>query len=184
MSTRYRYGYEVKANLLTIILFAITAGQGDAEDQRVEVAKKEFDLNKIPAELTTAGGEVKSVFAYGAQKLLQDRTASMNSGTETDALAKLEAIEKVFHSLSEGKWSEGRESTAGSKPARSSAIQDTLLAKAIAELSGKPELAVMAMIAKKTKDEKKALAAAEAVAAVIARLEKEMSEIDLSDMGI
>lgn len=182
--TRYRYGYNVAGNILTISLLAVVAGTGDSEDQRTELAKREYDLSAIPDVLVTAGGEEKSVKAYGVQKLLQDRTASMNAGQEEDALKKLDAIDKVFASLSEGKWSEGRESSGEKRAPRSSAMADTLLAKAIAELSGKSELAVLKSLAAKTKDEKKAIAASERVAAVIARLEQEVEAVDLSEFGV
>lgn len=182
---RYRFAYEAKsANLLAISLLAITPGQGDAEDNRETLASVELDVSRIPETLTTAGGEQKSVFMYGAQKLLQDRTASMNAATETDAKAKLEKIQEVFASLVDGKWSEGRESTGTTGGSKSQAIKDTLLAKAIAELTGKPELAVMAALASKNKEEKKALAASDSIAPVIARLEEEMAAVDLSDLGL
>jgi hypothetical protein len=82
----------------------------DPDAPAVVAEEKTFAVADVPAELTNGEGVV-SLAAYGLSQVLQDRVSSC------DADEKLEAMEKVFGNLVDGKWKEARQSTGATKKA-------------------------------------------------------------------
>lgn len=103
---RKSFNFVVSATAVTVQRLTYA----DPDAPAVVAEEKTFNVGDVPAELANGEGVV-SLAAYGLSQVLQDRVSSC------DADEKLEAMDKVFGNLLEGKWKEARQSTGGTKKA-------------------------------------------------------------------
>lgn len=160
----------------------ITAHNGEKRSefgQEDVVGQIVANVADVPDVLQTAGGEEKSLKAYGINSLLQDRSSQASGQGE-----KFAYMEAEWQRLcSEGAlWSATKE--AAPKAAKAPKV-DSLLAAAIAELKGVSVTVATVMLGKLDKERVAALQASEAVQAKIKELRaaaEEAEGMDLSDL--
>lgn len=160
----------------------ITAHTGETRKEFTQeqiVGQIVVDVAKIPDVFKTAGGEEKSLKAYGISSLLQDRSSQAKGQSEKFEYMQAEA-ERL---MSEGAlWAVTRESAPKAPKAPK---VDALLAQALAELKGCTVTVAAAYVGKLDKDSLAELAGKEVVKAKIAELKAaaaEAEELDLSDL--
>lgn len=103
---RKQFNFVVSATAVLVQRLTYT----DPDAPAVVAEEKAFEVGDVPAELANGEGVV-SLAAYGLSQVLQDRVSSCDSDE------KLEAMEKVFTNLVDGKWKETRQSTGSTKKA-------------------------------------------------------------------
>lgn len=100
---RKQFNFIVGVGTVTVQRLTYT----DPDAPAVVAEEKVFSVTDVPAELANGEGTI-SLAGYGLSQVLQDRVSSL----DTDE--KMEAMEKVFENLRDGKWKEVRMSTGGS----------------------------------------------------------------------
>ncbi|QGH73577.1 MAG: hypothetical protein [Siphoviridae sp. ct7UA22] len=160
----------------------ITAHNGKTRsefEQKDVVDQVVIDAASFPDVLETAGGEKKSIKAYGISSLLQDRSSQAKGPAEKFEYMKAEA-ERL---QTEGAlWSEARESAPKAPKAPK---VDAFLVAAIAELKGVTQTVASVFLSKLDKEQVKELAARPAVQAAVEAQRKAAEaadDIDLSDL--
>lgn len=151
----------------------ITAHAGEARGTFTQddiVGQIVANVDEVPDVFQTAGGESKSVKAYGINSLLQDRSSQAKGAAE-----KFAYMQNEWNRLcTEGAlWSEAKES---SPKAPKAARVDSLLAQAVAELKGLSVSVATAMLGKLDKEQLAKIASNEAVKAKVEELRAEAAE--------
>lgn len=158
----------------------ITAHNGESRSEFTQeqiVGQIVANVDQVPDVFVTAGGEEKSVKAYGLNSLLQDR-----SSQATGQAAKFEHMQAEWNRLcGEGAlWSAQKESA---PKAPKAAKVDSFLAAAIGELKGVSVSVATVMLGKLDKEQLAALAANEAVKAKVAELKAQADAADGMDLS-
>lgn len=178
MSKEIRYIHYAVLGAMAVI----TAHAGETRSEFTQediVGQIVANVDDVADVLKTAGGEEKSLKAYGINSLLQDRSSQAKGQAE-----KFEYMQTEWARLTaEGAlWSATKEAVAKAPKAPK---VDSLLAAAIAELKGVSVTVATVMLSKLDKEKVASLQASEAIKAKIAELRAAADEaeaMDLSDL--
>lgn len=161
--------YEIHANGVRVHHYT---GEKWSDENKTVHGVTEFNVSDLPEVFKSNEGD-KTLAAYGLTKLLQDRTSQVKESAE----AKLKAMGEYFGVFRSGTWREYKEASGEGKGRKPSI--DPIFAQAIANLKNAPLAAVIGALQKKSKEERKAMAALEPVKAEMARLRTESASFDL-----
>lgn len=178
MSKEIRYIHYAVMGAMALI----TAHSGETRSEFTQediVGQITANVDDVADVLMTAGGEEKSLKAYGINSLLQDRSSQAKGQAE-----KFEYMQAEWARLTaEGAlWSATKEAVAKAPKAPK---VDSFLASAIAALKGVSVTTATVMLGKLDKEQVAALQANESIKAKIVELRKDAEDaegLDLSDL--